>query len=79
MAKKKEKTGKIEGQYWIWPSGDRTHMKFVMDAIRGQRPLPFGFFEEAIKTKNFNLQMAVNQAKSLQLKCTVKEGKIIVA
>ena len=72
--KPKAKKGKLEGNYWVWPDGRMTHMTFVNLAVRRMRPLPYGFYEEIEKyPKLRNLNFLVKKAKSMGLKCTVKE------
>lgn len=75
MAEKK-KTGKIEGNYWVWPDGTKTHLKFISIAVSRYQPLPRGFYEEAKRVDRPNLNLVVAKAQHLKLKCTVdKEVK----
>lgn len=67
------KTGKLEGNYWVWPDGRKTHLRFISQAVSRMRPLPKGFFDAAKKANLRNLNHLVLKAKSLGLKDTVTE------
>lgn len=65
--------GKIVDGYWVWPDGRKTHLRFIGEAIRKIRPLPFGFYKEAERVNMNNLNIMVHAAKQLKLKDTVME------
>jgi len=67
------KLGKLKGEYWVWPDGKKTHLRFIGIAVSRYRPLPKGFYEAAKKANRKNLNLLVMKAKSLDLKCTVSE------
>jgi len=69
----KVKVGKLEGEYWVWPDGRKTAIRFLTMAVKKYRPLPIGFYEAAKKANRPNLNRLVMKAKHLGLKCTVKE------
>jgi len=62
---------KIEGQYVIWPSGLRTHLRFIKEAVMKMRPLPVGFYDEVKRLNLPNLNVLAAKAKSLGLKDNV--------
>jgi len=62
------KKGKLDGQYWVWPSGTRTHLRFIKEAVMKMRPLPMGFYAAAKKANLPNLNVLVAKAKSMGLK-----------
>ncbi len=67
-----EPDGHFEGIYWVWPNGQRTHVRFIDLAIRQMRPLPVGFYEEAEKeTYLTNVKNMLRKAKQLKLPATV--------
>jgi len=65
------KVAKIQGSYFIWPSGKKTHMRFIYEAVKMMRPLPKGFYEAAKKFNKPNLNRLAEAAKKKGLKCTV--------
>lgn len=71
------KVGKLEGMYWVWPDGFKTHIRFIGIAVRKYQPLPRGFYAAAARTKGRNLKLLVAKAKHLGLKCTVDRPKVI--
>lgn len=62
---------KIEGEYVIWPTGLRTHLRFIKEAVMKRRPLPVGFYDEAKRLNLPNLNVLAAKAKSLGLKDNV--------
>ncbi len=65
--------GTLEGEYWIWPDGRKTHLRFIGIAVSKMRPLPKGFYAAAKKANRINLNLLVTKAQSLKLKDTVTE------
>lgn len=65
------KVGKLDGPYWVWPDGKRTHLRFITEAVQKKRNLPKGFYAAAKKANRNNLNIVVFTAKKLGLKCTV--------
>ena len=64
--------GHFEGVNWVWPNGQRTHVRFLDLAIRQMRPLPRGFYEEAEKeTYLTNVKNMLRKAKQLKLPADV--------
>jgi len=64
----KKPHGHFEGTYWVWPNGQRTHVRFIDKAIRQMRPLPRGFYIEAEKeTYLTNMKAMLRKAKQLKL------------
>lgn len=60
--------GHFEGTYWVWPNGQKTHVRFIDIAIRKMKPLPRGFYEEAEKeTYLTNMKNMLRKAKQLKL------------
>ena len=51
----KRKMGKIEGHYWVWKNGAKTHLRFMIESIKLHRAVPPGFMEECKKSKDPNL------------------------
>jgi hypothetical protein len=62
---------KIEGEYVIWPSGLRTHLRFIKEAVMKRRNLPVGFYAEVDRLNLPNLSNLARRAKSLGLKDNV--------
>ena len=62
---------KIEGEYVIWPSGLRTHLRFIKEAVMKRRNLPVGFYNEVKRLNLPNLNVLAAKAKSLGLKDNV--------
>ena len=64
-----EKThGHFEGVNWVWPNGQKTHVRFIDIAIRKMKPLPRGFYIEAEKeTYLTNVKHMLRKAKQLKL------------
>ncbi len=69
----KIKTGKLDGNYWVWPSGLKTHLRFIKEAVMKRRNLPVGFYDEAKRLNLPNLNVLAARAKSLGLKDSVKK------
>ena len=69
--KPKAKSGKIVGVNWVWPDGRKTNLRHIAMAIRRKKNLPKGLYAEAKRVNRNNLNMMVNAAKFLKLKCTV--------
>ncbi len=69
----KATVGTLEGEYWIWPAGRKTHLRFIGIAVSKMRPLPKGFYAAAKKANRINLNLLVTKAQSLKLKDTVTE------
>lgn len=67
------KSGKLKGEYWVWPDGRKTHLRFIGIAVSKMRHLPKGFYKEAEKADRPNLNLLVKKAKSLKLKDNVEE------
>lgn len=67
----KIKHGKIDGLFWVWPDGKKTHLRFLNDAVTKFFALPVGFYDEVKKSDSVNLKNLVIIAKSRFLKCTV--------
>jgi len=63
----------IDGKYWVWPNGTKTHLRFILKAVQQMRPLPKDFYKVAEKLDRPNLNQIVRKAKSLKLKCTVEK------
>ena len=63
--------GTLEGEYWVWPDGKKTHLRFITMAVQKMKSLPVGFFKEAKKANRPNLNQVVRKAKHLNLQCTV--------
>lgn len=60
--------GHFEGVHWVWPNGQKTHVRFIDIAIRKKKPLPKGFYEEAEKeTYLTNVKHMLNKALELGL------------
>lgn len=60
--------GHFEGTFWVWPNGQKTHVRFIDQAIRQMKPLPRGFYEEAEKeTYLTNMKNMLRKAKQLKL------------
>lgn len=60
--------GHFEGVNWVWPNGQKTHVRFIDIAIRKMKPLPRGFYEEAEKeTYLTNMKNMLRKAKQLKL------------
>ena len=60
--------GHFEGVNWVWPNGQKTHVRFIDIAIRKMKPLPRGFYEEAEKeTYLTNVKHMLRKAKQLKL------------
>ncbi len=74
-SKSKNKSGTLEGEFWVWPDGKKTHMHHIGMAVRQQKGLPQGFYVEAEKVMkdNPNLALLVNKAKHLKLKDNIVE------
>ncbi len=62
---------KIEGRYVIWPSGLKTHLRFIKEAVMKRRNLPVGFYIEADRLNSPALNVLAAKAKSLGLKDNV--------
>lgn len=73
IAKESIPTGKLEGEFWVWPDGRKTHLRFIGIAVSRYKPLPVGFYKEAKKADRINLNLLVAKAEHLGLKCTVTE------
>jgi len=72
VQKPKVKVGTLEGEFWVWPDGRKTAIRFLTRAVQRYRPLPVGFYEAAEKANRPNLNRLVMKAKYLKLECTVK-------
>ena len=60
--------GHFEGVNWVWPNGQKTHVRFIDIAIRKMKPLPRGFYEEARKEKYLtNVKHMLRKAEQLKL------------
>lgn len=65
---KEKPHGHFEGVNWVWPNGQKTHVRFIDIAIRKMKPLPRGFYEEAEKeTYLTNMKAMLRKAKQLKL------------
>lgn len=64
----KSETGHIDGQFWIWPDGKRTHIRFLQEAVITKRPLPPGFYKEAKKSKSQAIKHMASVAKNRGVK-----------
>lgn len=60
--------GKIEGGYWVWNNGLKTHLRFIAEGIKRHQALPKGFYKEAEKITH--LALMVRKAKGMGLKDT---------
>jgi len=69
---KKPQTGRIEGQYWIWPNNSKTHIRFIQDAVKRYQNLPKGFYTEVERLNLNNLNFLASKAKQLGLKDNVE-------
>lgn len=65
---KKIVAGKIDGEFWVWPNGLRTHINHIAQSIRKGYPLPRGFYAEAARVNRPNLNLITAKAKSQALK-----------
>ena len=66
--KKEKPHGHFEGINWVWPNGQKTHVRFIDIAIRKMKPLPRGFYIEAEKEKYLtNVKNMLRKAKQLKL------------
>ena len=65
--------GKLEGQYWVWPDGTKTHLRFIKEAVMKKRALPKGIYAAAEKLNLPNLNHLMRKAKSLGLKDSVEK------
>ncbi len=70
---KPDKGIKIENEYVIWPSGLKTHLRFIKEAVMKKRNLPVGFYDEAKRLNLPNLNVLAAKAKSLGLKDDVEK------
>ncbi len=61
-------TGKLEGDYWIWPTGLKTAIRFIKQAASRYRPLPRGFYDAVEKSNRTDLKMLVATAKKNKIK-----------
>ena len=59
--------GHFEGVNWVWPNGQKTHVRFIDIAIRKMKPLPRGFYIEAEK-ETYLTNMKAMLRKAIQLK-----------
>ena len=48
--------GKIDGHYWVWPNGLKTHLTFMIEQIKKSGTVPRGFAAACEKSKDTNLQ-----------------------
>jgi hypothetical protein len=67
---KLEKPGKLEGDFWVWPDGGKTNLKFIQIAVHKMKPLPLGFYAAVEKSDRRNLKYLVERAKALGLEDT---------
>ena len=65
--------GKLEDNYWVWPSGLKTHIRFLKEAVMKRRNLPVGFYDEVKRLNLPNLNVLAAKAKSLGLKDSVEK------
>ena len=68
-------TGKISGSYWVWPSGNKTHLSLIWRAVREKRPLPVGFYTQIESQYKHNVEWMemLRRCKDMGLQCTVSE------
>ena len=52
----KPKTGKIEGQYWVWQNGLKTHLRFMLEHMKRKGAVPQGFLKACEKSTDPNLR-----------------------
>lgn len=71
--KKEIPHGRIESPYWVWTDGRKTHLNFIVMAIRKMKSLPHGFYDEAERVNINNINMMAAKAKSMDLKDDVME------
>jgi len=60
--------GKIDGEFWLWPNGMRTHINHIAQSVRKGYPLPRGLYAEAERVNRPNLNLIIAKAKSQDLK-----------
>lgn len=68
-----KKVARIEGSYYIWPNGKRTHIRYIYESVAKKRNLPKGFYALAKKLNYPNLNKLVTAAKAQGLKDNVKK------
>ena len=62
------KHGYIEGAFWIWGDGKKTHLRFLREGVITLKKLPPGFYKAVESSDSKPLKHMANVAKKRGLK-----------
>jgi len=73
----KQAPGHLEGKWWVWADGKRTHIKYIQMAMRSYKPLPPGFYKACDESKDpgvIKMGLIAKKFKIKEMKGNTKSG-----